>query len=383
MSVTHPQGFAAAGVAAGLKLSGDKDVALIANTGPSDVAAAVWTSNRCKANPVLWSEQAVKDGRARAVVANSGGANCYTGPAGFQLTHATAELAGELLDCAPLDVLVCSTGLIGLLNDAETLLGGVRRAAGDVSDTGGLDAAAAILTTDSVTKTSVVDGCGWSIGGMAKGAGMLAPGLATMLVFVTTDADVTSAVADEALRSATRLTFDRLDSDGCMSTNDAVVLLASGASAVTPAYDEFAAALTALCHDLAQQLLRDAEGAEHDIAITVSGAADEDDAVDVARAVARSNLFKCAIFGRDPNWGRILAAVGTTKATFDPAALDVALNGVWVCRHSTPAAARDAVDLSAREVTVDIDLKSGNATATVWTNDLTHAYVHENSAYAS
>ncbi|MBA2445968.1 MAG: bifunctional glutamate N-acetyltransferase/amino-acid acetyltransferase ArgJ [Nocardioidaceae bacterium] len=383
MSVTHPQGFAAAGVVAGLKSSGDKDIALIVNTGPSDVAAAVWTSNRCKANPVLWSEQAVMDGKARAVVANSGGANCYTGPAGFQLTHATAELAAELLDCAPLDVLVCSTGLIGLLNDSDTLLEGVRAAAGDLSDTGGLDAAAAILTTDSVSKTAVVDGPGWSIGGQAKGAGMLAPGLATMLVFITTDAAITSTVADEALRSATRLTFDRLDSDGCMSTNDAVVLLASGASAVTPAYSEFSTALTALCHDLSQQLLRDAEGAEHDIAINVSGAASEEDAVDVARAVARSNLFKCAIFGQDPNWGRILAAVGTTQAAFDPADLDVALNGVWVCRHSSPAAERDEVDLSARQVTVDIDLKSGDAAATVWTNDLTHAYVHENSAYAS
>ena len=383
MSVTHPQGFVAAGVSAGLKSSGDKDVALIVNIGPSDVAAAVWTSNRCKANPVLWSQQAAKDGKARVVVANSGGANCYTGSAGFQLTHATAELAAELVDCAPLDVLVCSTGLIGLLNDSDTLLDGVRSAAAGLTDTGGPDAAAAILTTDSVAKTTVVEGPGWSIGGMAKGAGMLAPGLATMLVFLTTDADVTSAVADEALRSATRVTFDRLDSDGCMSTNDAVVLLDSGASEVTPTYAEFSSALTSVCRDLAQQLLRDAEGADHDIEIIVRGAGSEEDAVEVGKAVARSNLFKCAIFGQDPNWGRILAAVGTTQAAFDPADLDVALNGVWVCRSSTPTAARDAVDLSPREVTVDIDLKSGDATATVWTNDLTHAYVHENSAYAS
>nr|MBA3265495.1 bifunctional glutamate N-acetyltransferase/amino-acid acetyltransferase ArgJ [Nocardioidaceae bacterium] len=332
---------------------------------------------------VLWSEQAAKDGKARVIVANSGGANCYTGAAGFQLTHATAELAADLVGCAPLDVLVCSTGLIGLLNDSDTLLDGVRSAAAQLGETGGRDAAAAIMTTDSVSKSAVVEATGWSIGGIAKGAGMLAPGLATMLVFLTTDADVTAADADRALRSATRVTFDRLDSDGCMSTNDAVVLLASAASGVSPTYDEFSAAVTALCADLAQQLLRDAEGSEHDIAIKVLGAASEEDAVAVARAVARSNLFKCAIYGRDPNWGRILAAVGTTRAAFDPADLDVALNGVEVCRSSTPSAGRGEVDLSAREVAVDIDLKSGDATATVWTNDLTTAYVHENSAYSS
>jgi glutamate N-acetyltransferase/amino-acid N-acetyltransferase len=383
MTVTHPAGFAAAGVAAGLKSSGGKDVAVIVNGGPSNVVAAVWTSNRCLANPVLWSQQAVKDGSARVIVANSGGANCYTGAAGFQTVHETAELAAQLGDCGAVDVIVCSTGLIGVLNDRDDLLAGVRAAFSAVSADGGAAAAEAIMTTDTRPKTAVVEQDGWSIGAIAKGAGMLAPGLATMLVFLTTDADVTADVADSALRRATRTTFDRVDSDGCMSTNDSVVLMASGASGVQPSYDQFADALTELCRDLAMQLLSDAEGSNHDITITVRGAASEDEAVEVARAVARSNLFKCAIFGKDPNWGRVLAAVGTTRAAFDPADLDVALNGVWVCRSSTPSEPRELVDLSAREVTVEIDLKSGASAATIWTNDLTLAYVHENSAYAT
>ncbi len=383
MTVTHPRGFRAAGVAAGLKSSGAEDLALLVNDGPRDVVAAVWTSNRCKANPVLWSERVSATGRARVVVANSGGANCYTGAAGFQNTHATAEHAAAVLDVAPIEVIVCSTGLIGVLNDRDKLLSGVDRAAAVLTEAGGPAAAAAIMTTDSVPKQAVVSAGDWSIGGMAKGAGMLAPGLATMLVFLTTDADLDHATADKALRAVTAVTFDRLDSDGCMSTNDAVVLMASGASGARPAYDEFADALRTVCHDLSQQLLRDAEGAEHDIAITVVGGATEEDAVTVARSVARSNLFKCAIYGRDPNWGRILAAVGTTDAVFDPTDLDVALNDVWVCRNSGLGADRELVDLSGRDVTVTVDLKSGDRTATVWTNDLTHAYVHENSAYAS
>ena len=383
MSITTPRGFRAAGVAAGLKSSGDKDVAVVVNDGPSAAAAAVFTSNRCKANPVLWSEQAIQGGAARAVVLNSGGANCYTGSAGFQLTHATAELAAELLDVAPIEVQVCSTGLIGLLNDRDDLLAGVRAAVGELADDGGEVAARAIMTTDSVPKTATVDGAGWSIGGIAKGAGMLAPALATMLVVVTTDADLPASVLDQALREATRTSFDRLDSDGCQSTNDTVLLLASGASGVTPDVVEFTQALSALCRDLALQLLADAEGAEHEIAIEVRGAADEDDAVAVARSVARSNLFKTAIFGKDPNWGRILASVGTTDATFDPADLDVAVNGVWVCRDSGPGEPATDVSLEQRDVSVTIDLKSGESTATVWTNDLTHAYVHENSAYSS
>ncbi len=383
MTITHPRGFRAAGVAAGLKDSGGKDVAVIVNDGPSDVVAAVWTSNRCKANPVLWSEQVVKDGRARVLVANSGGANCYTGAAGFQLTHATAEHAAALAGCASGDVVVCSTGLIGLLNDRTALLGGVTSALAAAARAGGADAAEAIMTTDTVAKTAVARGDGWSIGGIAKGAGMLAPGLATMLVFITTDADISPVLADQALRAATRVTFDRLDSDGCMSTNDAVVLMVSGASGVTPSPELFTDMLVGLCHDLARQLLRDAEGAEHDIEVAVRGAATEADALEVARSVARSNLFKCAIFGNDPNWGRILASVGTTAAVFDPADLDVALNGVWVCRSSGLGADRSLVDLEDRDVTVEIDLKSGPAEATIWTNDLTTAYVHENSAYAS
>ena len=382
--VTAAGGFRAAGVAAGLKSTGAPDLALVVNDGPLDGAAAVFTSNRCKAHPVLWSERVIADGRARAVVLNSGGANCYTGPAGFQNTHATAEQTARRLDASPVDILVCSTGLIGLLNDRDRLLAGVDAAAAALSADGGPDAAQAILTTDRVPKTAQVTApTGWTVGGMAKGAGMLAPALATMLVVLTTDADVDAAGCDAALRAATRVSFDRLDSDGCQSTNDTVALLASGASGVTPDPGEFAAVVRAVCQDLALQLLADAEGADHEIAIEVCHAATEDDAVEVGRSVARSNLFKAAVFGRDPNWGRVLASVGTTGAAFDPADLDVAMNGIWVCRQGGPGEPADQVDLTGRQVSVVIDLKAGDATATVWTNDLTHAYVHENSAYAS
>ncbi|WP_148574841.1 bifunctional glutamate N-acetyltransferase/amino-acid acetyltransferase ArgJ [Nocardioides caldifontis] len=383
MSVTHPQGFRGAGVVAGLKSSGSPDLALVVNDGPRHDSATLFTANRCKANPVLWSEQAVKDGVVRAVVLNSGGANCYTGPEGFATTHAVAERVADRLGIGAIDVVVCSTGLIGLVSSREALLGGVDAAAAALSTDGGEDAARAIMTTDTVTKQVIVDGGGWSIGGMAKGAGMLAPQLATMLVVLTTDAVVSSDVLDTALRSATRRTFDRLDSDGCMSTNDTVSLLASGASGITPSPADFTEALTQACSDLAMQLLADAEGADHEITITVVGAATEDEAVEVGRSVARSNLFKAAVFGKDPNWGRVLASVGTTKAQFDPADLDVAMNGVWVCRGSAPHEPADKVDLSPREVSVTIDLKAGTERATVWTNDLTHAYVHENSAYSS
>ncbi|KHL12185.1 glutamate N-acetyltransferase/amino-acid N-acetyltransferase [Mumia flava] len=383
MSVTAPQGFSAAGVAAGLKSTGKPDVAVVRNDGPQSSAAAVFTSNRCKANPVLWSEQAIRTGSARAVVINSGGANCYTGPDGFAVTHATAETAGELLGVAPVDVQVCSTGLIGLLNDRDALLGGVADAVAALASDGGPTAAEAIMTTDSVSKQAVVTGEGYTIGGMAKGAGMLAPSLATMLVVLTTDADLTPAECDAALRHATARSFDRLDSDGCQSTNDTVLLMASGASGVKPGAQTFADQLTDLCRDLALQLLADAEGADHEISIEVVGAASEDDALEVGRAVARSALFKTAIYGRDPNWGRILASVGTTGAAFDPADLDVAINGVTVCRNSGLGDDRDQVDLEQRQVHVRIDLKSGDETGTIWTNDLTHAYVHENSAYSS
>jgi glutamate N-acetyltransferase/amino-acid N-acetyltransferase len=383
VSVTTPQGFRAAGVTAGLKTSGAKDLALVVSDGPSYASASVFTSNRCKANPVLWSQEVVKDGVVRAVVLNSGGANCYTGAEGFQTTHAVAEQVAAGLGIGAGDVVVCSTGLIGLRNDRATVLGGVDQALQALAYDGGADAAEAIMTTDSVSKQVVVEGSGWSIGGMAKGAGMLAPQLATMLVVLTTDANVTADCADRALRTATRLSFDRLDSDGCMSTNDTVTLLANGASGITPTEEDFTEALTRACTDLAMQLLADAEGADHEIAITVLHAATEEEAVTVGRSVARSNLFKAAVFGKDPNWGRVLASIGTTDAQFDPADLDVAMNGVWVCRGSEPDEDPAKVDLSGREVTVTIDLKAGDARATVWTNDLTHAYVHENSAYSS
>jgi glutamate N-acetyltransferase/amino-acid N-acetyltransferase len=387
MSVTHPAGFVAAGVAAGLKSSGNKDLALVVNQGPTFDSASVFTANRCKANPVLWSQEVVKDGVVRAVVLNSGGANCYTGPEGFQTTHAVAEKVAEKLGIGAVDVVVCSTGLIGLANPRQNLLDGVEAAYAALSAEGGQDAALAIMTTDSVNKQVVVTrgvpGQEWSIGAMAKGAGMLAPALATMLVVITTDAIVPAAELDKALRASTRVSLDRLDSDGCMSTNDTVTLMASGASGITPSAEEFTAALQEVCISLAKQLLADAEGADHEIAITVLNAASEDDAVEVGRSVARSNLFKAAIFGNDPNWGRVLASVGTTQAAFDPADLDVAINGVWVCKQSTPAEDPTTIDLKPRAVTVTIDLKSGDSTATVWTNDLTHAYVHENSAYSS
>lgn len=385
--VTAPAGFRAAGVTAGLKPSGKPDVALVVNDGPLQVAAGVFTSNRVVAAPVVWSRQAVSDGVATAVVLNSGGANACTGPEGFLDTHRTAEHVAEVLGASAGDVLVCSTGLIGERLPMDLLLPGIGAAAAALAPEGGPDAATAIMTTDTVSKTAAVAGDGWTVGGMAKGAGMLAPGLATMLVVLTTDAVVTAEQADAALRGATRTTFDRVDSDGCMSTNDTVLLLASGASGVTPDPEAFAAAVAAASADLARQLVADAEGASHDIAVTVTGATTEEAAVAVARAVTRSNLFKAAVFGNDPNWGRVLAAVGTVPedvAPYDAAALDVSINGVQVCRAGGVGEPRDLVDLAAaREVRVDVDLHAGDATATIWTNDLTHDYVHENSAYST
>jgi glutamate N-acetyltransferase/amino-acid N-acetyltransferase len=381
--VTAPKGFRAAGVTAGLKTSGKLDMSVVINDGAQTPAAAVYTSNRCKANPVLWSQEAMKSGSAKAVVINSGGANCYTGPEGFAVTHATAERAADLLGVGAIDVQVCSTGLIGLLNDRDLLLAGTEAAIDQAATTGGPTAAAGIMTTDTVAKQAVSSGPGWTVGGMAKGAGMLAPALATMLVVITTDAVADAEALDAALRAATAKTFDRLDSDGCQSTNDTVLLMASGASGVEPTVEQLTEHITAVCHDLALQLLADAEGADHEIAITVVNAASEQDAIDVGRSVARSNLFKCAIFGKDPNWGRILASVGTTDAEFDPANLDVSLNGVPVCVNSGPGEPPEKVSLEERAVDVLIDLKAGAATATIWTNDLTHAYVHENSAYST
>ncbi|MCS5733182.1 bifunctional glutamate N-acetyltransferase/amino-acid acetyltransferase ArgJ [Herbiconiux daphne] len=386
MSVTRPAGFTASGVVAGLKSTGALDLALVVNTGPRTSAAAVFTSNRAKANPVLWSEQVIRDGAVSAVILNSGGANCFTGSFGFQTTHATAEAVAAALEISASDVLVCSTGLIGTGDQTfrDAILDHVPATVSALSRDGGPDAAAAIMTTDTHPKQAVAESpAGWSIGGMAKGAGMLAPGLATMLVVITTDADLDPATLDRALRSATRVTFDRIDSDGCMSTNDTVTLLASGASGVAADETEFTEALTALCLDLSRQLQADAEGASHDIAIEVVNAASEDDAVVVGRAVSRSNLLKAAIFGNDPNWGRVLAALGTTDAVFDPYEIDVSMNGVMVCRRGEPFESRDLVDLTPRATTILIDLKSGASAATILTNDLTHDYVHENSAYAS
>jgi glutamate N-acetyltransferase/amino-acid N-acetyltransferase len=383
MTVTVAKGFLAAGVKAGLKKNGNPDLALVQNLGPKFAAAAVFTTNRCQANPVIWSKEVIKDGQLVATVLNSGGANCYTGAEGFQTTHATAEKVGEVLGCGAGDVLVCSTGLIGDQLDRDKVIGGVVAASSALSNDGGQDAATAIMTTDSVSKTAAVTRGEWSVGGMAKGAGMLAPGLATMLVVVTTDADLPSDILDRALRAATRVTFDRLDSDGCMSTNDTVTLMASGASGVAPSEAEFTEALTEVCRDLALQLLADAEGSTHDIAIQVINAASEEDAVEVGRSLARNNLLKAAVYGNDPNWGRILAAVGTTSAAFDPYNIDVSINGVSVSRKGQPDQSRDLVDMTPRNVDILISLNVGKAEATVYTNDLSHAYVTENSEYSS
>ncbi|MET8555175.1 bifunctional glutamate N-acetyltransferase/amino-acid acetyltransferase ArgJ [Streptomyces sp. NPDC004959] len=383
MSVTAPQGFTAAGIAAGIKSSGQPDLALVVNQGPRLAAAGVFTSNRVKAAPVLWSEQVLKGGQVSAVVLNSGGANACTGPQGFQDTHATAERAAGALGHNAGEIAVASTGLIGELLPMDKLLPGVDTAVAALSEHGGEKAALAIKTTDTVHKTSVAQRDGWSVGGMAKGAGMLAPGLATMLVVLTTDADLDSATLDRALRAATRVTFDRVDSDGCMSTNDTVLLLASGASGTTPAEEEFAEAVREVCADLARQLIGDAEGASKDIRVEVVNAATEDEAVTVGRVIARNNLLKCAVHGEDPNWGRVLAAIGTTDAAFEPDRLNVAINGVWVCKNGSVGEDRTLVDMRYREVVITADLAAGDASAEIWTNDLTADYVHENSAYSS
>lgn len=397
MTVTTPAGFRSAGITVGLKTSGKPDLALVVNDGPAPASAVVFTSNRAQANPILWSRKVAQNGAARAVILNSGGANCFTGDFGYETTRLTAEavarelaaepqgaVPAEVLDDGAERVLVCSTGLIGtgdqrfrdkIVDGVPSLVAAL--AADDVT------APAAILTTDSVEKTAVHEGAGWTIGAMAKGAGMLAPGLATMLVVITTDAKLDGEALDAALRRATAVSFDRLDSDGCMSTNDQVTLLASGASDVTPDVNEFAAALAGVCDSLAAQLQADAEGASHDIDIEVRGAASVEDALEVGRSVARNNLFKAAIFGNDPNWGRVLAAIGTTEAAFDPYAVDVSFNGVRLCHAGAPDRPVDECDLTPRKTHVEIDLFAGTFAATVRTNDLTHDYVHENSAYSS
>jgi glutamate N-acetyltransferase/amino-acid N-acetyltransferase len=382
--VTAPAGFRAAGLAAGIKASGARDLALVVNEGPRHDAAAVFTSNRVKAAPVLWSERCARTGRFRAVILNSGGANACTGPEGFADTHRTAERVAALLDVAPIEVAVCSTGLIGERLPIDSLLAGAAHAVDALSADGGPAAAEAIMTTDSVPKlATVTHPDGWSVGGMAKGAGMLAPGLATMLVVLTTDAVVEAAELDAALREATSSTFDRIDSDGCMSTNDTVLLMASGSSAVAPAPDALRSAVHQVCASLARQLIGDAEGATKDIRIDVVNAASQRDALVAARAVARSNLLKCAIHGEDPNWGRILSAVGTTDAAFEPDAIDVAINGVLICRDGAAFGDRTEVDMSDREVVLTVDLRAGDSSVSLWTNDLTAMYVHENSAYST
>jgi glutamate N-acetyltransferase/amino-acid N-acetyltransferase len=384
VSVTLAKGFRAAGVAAGLKVSGGLDVALVVNDGPADAVAAVFTGNRVKAAPVLWSQQVASGGRVRAVLLNSGGANACTGADGFADTHRSAEAVAEALGVGGSDVVVCSTGLIGERLPMPKLLDGIEAASKSLSVDGGAEAADAIRTTDTVAKTAgFTHPDGWSIGGMAKGAGMLAPALATMLCVLTTDAQVDSAELDNALRYAAALTFDRIDGDGCMSTNDTVVIMGSGATGIVPDQTGFIDAVRVVCADLAKQLIADAEGATKEVAIIVDGAATETDAVEVGRAIARNNLLKCALFGNDPNWGRVLAAIGTTSAAFEPDQLDVAINGVQVCRNGAAGDDRSLVDLSGRDITILVDLHAGNQAATIWTNDLSHAYVEENSAYSS
>jgi len=384
VSVTAAQGFVAAGVAAGIKASGRRDLALVANTGPQRACAAVYTSNRFQAAPVQWSRAVTASGELDAVVLNSGGANACTGPDGYADSARTAGLVAAALGTAAERVAVCSTGLIGVRLPMDAVARGVDLASAALAADGGDAAAHAIMTTDTVSKQAEESRDGWTVGGMAKGAGMLAPALATMLVVLTTDAVLTPGQADAALRTATSLTFDRTDSDGCMSTNDTVILMASGASGVIPDPDAFAAALTRVCGSLARQLLADSEGSAHDIAVNVVNAAGEADALDVARAVARSNLFKCAIFGNDPNWGRVLAAAGTSSAAFDPDAVSVTFNGVTVFRAGALGEDRSLVDLTrGRDVDVTVDLAAGAASATIWTNDLTYDYVKENAEYSS
>jgi len=384
--VTAPQGFRAAGIAAGIKAGGRPDLAMVVNDGPDDTAAGVFTRNKVKAAPVLWTRQVLTHHRLRAVVLNSGGANACTGPDGFADTHATAEATARALDVGAVDVAVCSTGLIGERLPMPAVLHGVERIVGNLDATteAGLAAAVAVMTTDSVPKqAALTDPDGWTVGGFAKGAGMLAPSLATMLVVLTTDAVADAPTVDAALRSATRTTFDRLDVDGSCSTNDTVLLLASGASGHRPTAAELTAAVTAVCAELATQLLHDAEGMTKRVTITVDGAADEDDAVAVGRAVARDSLVKTALFGSDPNWGRVVAAVGMADAEVDPDRIDVTINGITLCRNGYAADDRSAANLDGPDVTVHIGLNVGTDGATVRTTDLSHAYVEENSAYSS
>ncbi|MGA4692570.1 bifunctional glutamate N-acetyltransferase/amino-acid acetyltransferase ArgJ [Rhodococcus sp. AB351] len=389
--VTSPAGFRAAGIPAGIKVSGRQDLALVVNEGPELTAAGVFTTNKVKAAPVLWSQQVLKSGSLRAVILNSGGANACTGAGGFQDTHATAEAVADALsnwgtETGAGEVAVCSTGLIGDRLPMDKVLSGVQEIvhelAGGIS--GGTDAAYAIMTTDTVPKQAALHHADkWNVGGMAKGAGMLAPALATMLCVVTTDAVATAEQLDTALRHASRLTFDRLDVDGATSTNDTVLLLASGASGITPSQDELNAAVLAVCDDLAEQMMADAEGVTKRVTVTVRGAASEADALIGARTVARDSLVKTALFGSDPNWGRVLAAIGIAPIELDPDKISVSFNGNPVCIDGVGAPGAREVDLSAADIALDIDLGLGDAQVSIRTTDLSHAYVEENSAYSS
>ena len=377
-----PNGFTAASCAAGLKSSGTLDLTLIVNNGPNFDAAAVYTSNQVVAAPVIWSKQVTKGKMVRAAILNSGGANACTGPQGFADTHQTAEHVGESLGISSGEVVVCSTGLIGELLPVAKILSGIDRIVKDLNDDALSDVAQAIMTTDSVAKIANFNGDNFQISGVAKGAGMLAPALATMLSVVMTDAILPDR-AQEIFQRVCDRTYNRIDSDGCTSTNDTVLLMGSGASGHSPTPDDFESALMQVCGSLSQQLIADAEGSTKTVAINVSGAMTEEDAVQVARACARNNLLKCAIFGGDPNWGRVLAAVGTARVPLNPLDIDVTLNGIAVAKSSAPFADRSQVSFIGRLVTIDIDLKLGKASATVFTNDLSHDYVHENSAYAT
>ena len=383
MSVTAAKGFLASGVSAGLKSSGKKDVALIVNQGPKFDAAAVFTSNKVKAAPVIWTQEIIKNKKLKAAVLNSGGANACTGPDGFADTHKTAEYVAELLSIGAIEVGVCSTGLIGNRLDMPRLIKGIEQAHQHLKNDGGDDAAEAIITTDSHKKTAKLETQGWNIGAIIKGAGMLAPDMATMLCVITTDADISDLDHQLILQSATDKTLNRIDSDGCTSTNDTVILMSSGASGIKPDKENFEKQLQLLMSDLASLLINDAEGATKVITIDVINAKSESDAVNVGRSIARNNLLKCAMFGEDPNWGRILAAVGTAEANLDSDLIDVFLNGLQVCGNGAAIAASEKVDLKERSIHIKVDLKMGSDKATIFTNDLSTQYVHENSAYST
>jgi glutamate N-acetyltransferase/amino-acid N-acetyltransferase len=383
MSVTTPKGFDASGVAAGLKSSGDKDVALIVNNGPKYDASAVFTTNKVKAAPVVWTQEVIKNKKLKAVVLNSGGANACTGPEGFADTHSTAEYVAKMLSVGAIEIGVCSTGLIGNRLDMTKLISGINNAYAKLSPEGGQDAAAAIITTDSHEKIAQVEKDSWSIGGIIKGAGMLAPDMATMLCVITTDADISQIDHQLVLQQCTDLTLNRIDSDGCTSTNDTVILMSSGASLEKPTMEDFKSQLQTLMSDLSIQLINDAEGATKVIKIEVLNARNENEAVNVGRSIARNNLLKCAMFGEDPNWGRILAAVGTADAEIDSDKIDVYLNNVKVCANGSAIDLSEKVSLNDRNISIKVDLKIGTFTATIYTNDLSTQYVHENSAYST